>query len=284
VVIDDWDEGVTHVIRGEEHLSNTPRQILMQEALGAPIPTYAHLPLVLGEDKLKLSKRKGAPPLTAYRDMGYLPEAILNTAVLIGWNPGGDQEIFNKDELIKLFDLSKVQKAGAVFNPVKLDWVNKEHIKKLSSDEQFMRVKESFKQADIEISDKTIKKIIPIIIERINKWSDVGEMIKVGELDFFFKQPEYAKEKLIFKNTSPEKINSNLKQAIKVLENIDENDFTTENIKNGLMQIADSLESRGELLHPIRFALSGLDKSPDPFIIADILGKNETLSRLQKAI
>src|SRR3990170_3144422 len=113
VVIDDWDEGVTHVIRGDEHLSNTPRQILMLEALGAPIPAYAHIPLILGEDRSKLSKRKGALPLTAYRDLGYLLEAMLNAAVLIGWNPGGEQEIFSKQELIKTFDLAKVHKSGA---------------------------------------------------------------------------------------------------------------------------------------------------------------------------
>jgi len=121
-------------------------------------------------------------------------------------------------------------------------------------------------------------------LERISKWGDVKDMTGKGELDFFFKQPKYGKEKLIFKNASPQKISENLKQAIDILQVLDEKDFKQEKIKTALMVLADKLESRGGLLHPLRFALSGLDKSPDPFIIAEILGKNETISRLQKAV
>jgi glutamyl/glutaminyl-tRNA synthetase len=131
VVVDDFEMGVTHVIRAQEHLSNTPRQILIQEAINAPRPSYAHIPIVLAPDKSKLSKRHGALSVLAYRDMGYLPGAILNFMALIGWNPGDEQEIFTLDELVKKFNLEKVQKAGGVFNTEKLDWVNKEHIKKL---------------------------------------------------------------------------------------------------------------------------------------------------------
>ncbi len=278
VVVDDFEEGVTHIIRGEDHVSNTPRQILIQRAIGAPTPMYAHLPLVLGGDKLKLSKRRGALPITTYRDLGFLPEAILNGVAFVGWNPGTDKEIFTHDELVGAFNLSKVQKSPAIFSEEKLEWFNKEHMKMLGGEELEKRI---FGYLPENMRNR---KIIPIIFERISKFGDIRKMIEAGELDFFFKQPKYAKEKLIFKTTPPEKIKSNLEQAIKALENIDENDFITENIKNALMLIADSLESRGELLHPVRFALSGLDKSPDPFIIADILGKNETLSRLQKAI
>jgi len=128
------------------------------------------------------------------------------------------------------------------------------------------------------------KKIVPLILERISKWGDIKDMVARGELDFFFKAPNYPKEKLIYKNTTLEKIKNNLKLATEALGELSEKDFTIENIKNVLMLIADKLDSRGELLHPIRFALSGLDKSPDPFIIASIIGKNETLSRLQKAV
>jgi len=128
------------------------------------------------------------------------------------------------------------------------------------------------------------KKLVPIIFERISKWGDIKETVARGELDLFFKQPEYKKEKLIYKDISLEKISNNLKQAINALQGLEEKDFDQENIKSILMTVADKLENRGELLHPVRFALSGLDKSPDPFIIAEILGKNETLSRLQKAV
>lgn len=138
VVIDDFESGVTHVIRGEDHISNTPRQILIQEAISAPRPIYAHLPLILASDRSKLSKRKhgDSVSLDYYRQKGYLPQAILNYLSLLGWNPGTEQEIFSLDELIKEFDIAKIHKGGAVFDEKKLDWVNKEHIKRLSPEEK----------------------------------------------------------------------------------------------------------------------------------------------------
>ena len=278
VVVDDFEAGITHVIRGEDHTSNVPRQILIQRAIGAPTPVYAHLPLVLGPDKLKLSKRRGAQPIDYYKEMGFLPDAILNGVAFIGWNPGTDQEIFTHDELVKAFDFSKVQKSPAIFNEEKLEWFNKEHIKKLSATELKNKIFECLP------NNLKIEKIIPIITERISKWNDVKDMVARGELNFFYKQPEYEKKKLIYKNSSLEKTVSNLEETIMALEKLNEKDFTKENIKNILMKIAEKLENRGELLHPVRYALSGLDKSPDPFVIAEVLGKNETLSRLQKAI
>ena len=278
VVVDDFEAGITHVIRGEDHTSNTPRQILIQRAIGAPTPVYAHLPLVLGPDKLKLSKRRGAQPINYYKEIGFLPDAILNGVAFIGWNPGTDQEIFTHDELVKAFDFSKVQKSPAIFNEEKLEWFNKEHIKKLSVEELKNKIFEYLP------NNLKIERIIPIIAERISKWNDVKDMVTRGELDFFYKEPKYEKEKLIYKNSSLEKTASNLKESVMALEKLSEKDFTKENVKNILMKITDRLESRGELLHPVRYALSGLDKSPDPFVIAEVLGKNETLSRLQKAI
>ena len=136
VVVDDFEEGVTHVIRGEDHIANTPRQILIGKALGFSIPTYVHLPLVLSEDRTKLSKRKGALPVTSYRDSGYLPEAILNFMAFTGWNPGGEQEIYSLDELVKLFDIEKIHKGGAIFNKEKLAWMNKEHIRRQTKEMQ----------------------------------------------------------------------------------------------------------------------------------------------------
>ena len=285
VVVDDFEALVTHIIRGEDHTSNTPRQILIQRAIGAPTPIYAHVPLVLGMDKLKLSKRRDALPLTEYRNRGFLPEAILNGVAFVGWNPGTEKEIFTRAELIESFDLSRVQKSPAVFNEEKLDWFNKEHMKLLPMAEIEKNILEWLPE---EMKNNVIApKLVPIIFERISKWGDVKDMAERGELDFFFKQPKYDKDKLVYKNSSQEKASDNLKIAVKVLKNLDENNFTAENIKNTLMLIADAGEgksSRGELLHPVRYVLSGLDKSPNPFIIAYILGKNETLSRLQKAI
>lgn len=277
VVVDDMEAGVTHIIRGQDHVSNTPRQILLQEALGASRPIYAHIPLILSPDKTKLSKRHGALATLEYKDMGYLPEALLNFVALIGWNPGTPQEIFTFDELLKEFSLGKVQKSGGVFNIEKLNWINKEHIKKLSKEEIQKNI---FERLPKEYQNE---KIIPIIFERISKWNDVDEMVGAGELEMFFKQPEYSKEKLVYKDSSLEDTIANLKKALQVLENIPEDQFTAEKIKEVLIEAAGSSD-RGRLLHPVRYALSGRDKSPDPFIIASIIGKNETISRIQKAI
>ncbi|MBU0612270.1 glutamate--tRNA ligase [Patescibacteria group bacterium] len=278
-IVDDIEMGITHVIRGQEYISSIPKFLSIYEALGADLPSFVCLPHIMGKNgKNKLSKRDGAKDILEYKVEGYLPEALLNYLALQGWHPKDDQEIFTVDELIKSFDVNRVQKAGAQWDDDKLNWINKEHMKKLSAD---------------ELQDEILKwlpekmqnpKIIPIIFERITRFGDIKGMIEKGELDFFFKQPEYSKEKLIFKNTPAEKILSNLEQAIKKLKDLDGSIFTAENVKKVLMGIAEGLESKGELLHPVRFALSGLDKSPDPFIIAEILGKNETLSRLQKAI
>lgn len=278
VVVDDMEMGVTHIIRGQDHISNTPRQILILEALGGTRPEYAHIPLILSPSKTKLSKRDGAMSVLEYKEMGYLPEALLNFIVLIGWNPGNDQEIFTFPELLKEFSLDKVQKGGGVFNIEKLNWINKEHIKKLSKEELEKNI---FAYLPEEYHNE---KIIPIIVERIYKWSDVREMVGAAELDFFFKRPKYDKEKLIFKNSTAQETTNNLKSVIQELEKINEKDFNLQNIKNTLMSIADKQGSRGGVLHPVRYALSGLDKSPDPFIISEILGKNETISRLQEAI
>jgi glutamyl-tRNA synthetase len=278
VVVDDFEAGITHIIRGEDHVSNTPRQILIQRAIGAPTPVYAHVPLVLGEDKLKLSKRRGALPITEYQKLGFLPEAILNGVAFVGWNPGTEKEIFTHDELVKAFDLARVQKSPAIFSGQKLEWFNKEHIKLLSPQEIEKNILEWLPEK------MRNPKLVPVILERISKWGDITGMVEKGELDFFFTAPELIKEKLIFKNTPEEKIKNNLNLAIQTLSALDENNFTQENVKKALMDAAEMLMSRGELLHPVRYALSGLDKSPDPFIIASIIGKNETLSRLQKTV
>lgn len=278
VVIDDIEMGVSHVIRGQDHVSNTPRQILILEALGGTRPKYAHIPLILSPDKTKLSKRHGALSVLEYKELGYLPDALLNFIALIGWNPGTEKEIFTIDELVKEFSLEKVQKSGGVFNIEKLDWINKEHIKKLSSEEIKKNI---FLHLPKELQND---KLIPLIYERISKWSDVDKMVRAGELAWFLRISEFSKEKLCYKNCSQDETARNLNKVIKVLQEISEQDFTQDIIKQSIMNIAQPLKSKGELLHPMRFALTGEEKSPDPFIIAYILGKNESISRLQKAI
>jgi glutamyl-tRNA synthetase len=278
-VVDDIEMGITHVMRGQEFISSTPKFLSLYEAFGVNPPLFVTTPPIMGPDgKKKLSKRDGAKDILEYKNEGYLPETMINYLAFLGFNPGGEKEVFEREELIKVFDLNKIQRSGAQWNDDKLNWLNKEHIKLLPKEEIEKNILEKLPE------ELKISKLVPIILERINKWGDVSEMVTRGELDFFFKQPDYEKSKLVYKNISPEKISDNLKLAINALEKMEDDDFNLENIKNALMSIADKLDSRGEMLHPVRFALSGLDKSPDPFTIASILGKNETISRLQKAV
>ncbi len=280
-IVDDIEMGVTHVVRGQEFISSTPKFLSVYEALGVTPPFFVTTPPIMGADgNKKLSKRDGAKDILDYEKEGYLPDAMLNYLAFLGFNPGGEKEVFTREELIAVFDLGKIQRSGAQWSDDKLNWINKEHMKKLPAEEIKNKI---FSFLPPEFQNK---KLIPVIFERISKWSDIKTMIEAGELDCFSKEksPEYSKEKLIYKNSTAEKISENLKSVIKALGDLSEENFTTENVKNSLMQIANSLESRGELLHPVRYALSGRDKSPDPFIIASILGKNETISRLQKAV
>ena len=278
-VVDDIEMKVTHVVRGQEFIASTPKFLSLYEAFGVLPPFFVTTPPIMAADgKKKLSKRDGAKDILEYKKEGYLPDTMINYLAFLGFNPGGEKEIYTRGELIKVFDLAKIQRSGAQWNDEKLDWMNKEHIKLLPPKEVEKNILEYLPK------EMQNSKLVPVILERISKWGDVKDMTGKGELDFFFKQPKYGKEKLIFKNASPQKISENLKQAIDILQVLDEKDFKQEKIKTALMVLADKLESRGGLLHPLRFALSGLDKSPDPFIIAEILGKNETISRLQKAV
>jgi glutamyl/glutaminyl-tRNA synthetase len=250
------------------------------EAFELPPPIYVTVPPILaksGSNK-KLGKRDGAKDILDYQKEGYLPEAMLNFLALLGWNPGGEKEIFTVEELIKIFSLDRIQISGAQMNMDKLDWINKEHIKLLPSEEVEKNILEWLPE------DMRNKKLVPVIAERISKWGDVAAMAESGELDFFIKTPSIDKEKLVYKNSTLEKTTNNLKIIIDALEKIDEENFNTSNIIDTLMLIAEASGSRGEVLHPVRYALSGRDKSPDPFIIASILGKDETILRLQNAI
>lgn len=278
-IIDDLEMGVTHIMRADEFISSTPKFLALYEALGLDRPLFVTLPPIMGADgKKKLGKRDGAKDFLEYEKEGYLPEAIINFLAFIGWNPGGEKEILTKEEFINLFDIKQIHVSGGGFNEEKLDWINKEHIKKLSQEELKKNI---FAWLPRELH---IEKIIPIISERISKFGDIKTMVDNHELDLFYKDPEYEATKLIYKDTSPSKILNNLKEALSSFEMMDIVNFTQDQIKPVLMEIAENLDSRGELLHPVRFALSGLDKSPDPFILAEILGKEETIFRIKKAI
>jgi glutamyl-tRNA synthetase len=273
VVIDDFEMGVTHIIRGDDGISNTPRQILIQKAIGAQQPIYAHLPLILAPDRSKLSGRHGAVSVTEYRDKGYLPEALVNYLALLGWNPGTEQEIFSMDELIETFDISKVNKAGAIFSEEKLNWFNKQYISKMTIDE-FVNKAQKY------IPENTSDKVIILIKEKISNFGEIGNVLET-ELSFVSKAASYPKEALKWKQ-EPDLVNTKeyLKTIIDMLENV--NDFSLESVKSVIWPLAEA-KGKGNVLWPMRYALSGKDKSPDPFTMSGILGKEETLRRLKFA-
>jgi glutamyl-tRNA synthetase len=281
VVVDDHQMGITHVIRGEDHISNTPRQILIQEAIEAKRPIYAHLPLILDDDRKKLSKRKHGEAVWVnfYQEKGYLPDAFLNFMALLGWNPGTDQEIFNLEDLIKAFDTKGFHKSGAIFDEKKLKWVNKEHIKLLPSEnlEKIIssKILERFPTKNFP------PKLISLIQERIELLSDIDNILANGEFDYFFEKPEVNIDKLSWKG---ETLENTKKYLIKVQEILENTDFKSEeSIKAALMPYAEEV-GKGNVLWPIRFALSGKEKSPDPFTLIFALGKEETNDRINKVL
>jgi glutamyl/glutaminyl-tRNA synthetase len=307
VVVDDHEMGITHIIRGEDHISNTPRQILIYEALGLTPPLYAHIPLLLAPDRSKMSKRKGALPITDYRDRGFLPQAVLNYMALLGWNPNVketvttpatkdapskttdvEREIFSKDELVKFFDLTNIQKGGAIFNEEKLAWMNKVYISKLS-DADFIAYAKPFIKADIDPTTPKNKKLLALVREKIQTFGEIKNLFAPdGELSFAAKAAStldglsYKKEALMWrqeKDIAQTKIH--LKYVIDTLEPIADtpDDFNLEKIKAAIWPYAEKV-GKGNVLWPTRYALSGKEKSPDPFIMMDILGKVESLKRL----
>lgn len=288
VVIDDIESEITHVIRGEDHISNTGRQILILEALEGIAPIYAHLPLLLAEDGSKLSKRKHGERISLdfYRQCGYLSEAVINFLALLGWNPGDDREIFSIDELIKEFSLTRVQKSGAVFDIKKLDWMNGEYIRKKSSAElvelakPFVKDFLQFPVFNLPAGQAGFQfpKILELEQPRLKKLSELPEKI-----DYFFKMPEIKIELLRWKDMASDEIKNSLEISKKIIENFDK-DFTKENLETVFLKKAEEMGDRGRLLWPLRTALSGKHASPGPFDIMTILEKEETLKRIKIAL
>lgn len=286
VVVDDAMMGVTHIIRGDDHIANTPRHVLLYEALGYPVPHYAHLPLVVDEKRAKLSKRRGARALTEYRDQGYLPGAILNFLTLVGWNPGTEQEIFTKEELINLFTLDRVQKSPGFFNPEKLDWTNKEYIKLLGEGEQLEYLEKFLPQTIKDLpgySKEKLARIRGVLIDHLTHFGELKTMAERGDITYFFEDPTPSKESLFWKDDKDAgNTCAKVDKVIEILQKAEPSDFTAEKIKVLVWDYATEV-GRGNVLWPTRYALSGRDKSPDPFVLSEILGKETTLRRLETA-
>lgn len=285
VVVDDYEMKITHVIRGEEHLPNTPKQLAIYEAFGWSPPEFAHLPLILNPDRSKMSKRFGDVALKDFRKKGYLPQAILNFLLYLGWHPKEEigkpiNEILDLEEMIEQFDFFRIQKAGAVFNIEKLNWINTEHIKRLSLDELTAQImpflKEKFGEAlltDLEL----IKKVVDLHRQRIKTLNELPIIAS-----YFFVLPDYDEELLYWQNMTKDQLIDNLDFLYNLLSNLDPKLFTKQQLEALIMPEAEK-RGRGTILWPLRVALSGLKNSAGPFEIAEILGKTETLRRLNLA-
>lgn len=281
VVIDDYLMNITHVIRGEDHLSNTPKHILIFKAINAPIPKFAHMSMTLGPDRTRLSKRHGATSVRAYRENGYLPEAFFNYIALLGWGTEGSREIFTKEELIDEFSIERCHKASAIFDPEKLLWMNSYYIRNASIERiyqlslPFLKNEGLLDDADKE-KEEYIKKAISLEKEKIKTLKDIPYLI-----EFFLKEPEYEKdgfEKLI--NEETKKILSEIAEIFKNMDN-----FEKEEIEK---KVRDYCSQKGYktsfVFHPLRFSLSGRTKGPDLFGMIELLGKEKTIERIKRII
>jgi glutamyl-tRNA synthetase len=296
-IIDDLLMGVTHIFRADEFISSTPKFLALYEALGIEHPEFVTLPPILRDagDK-KLGKRDGAKDILDYRMEGYLSEAMFNFLAFIGWNPGnGDtREVLTQKEIIDLFELEHIQKGGAKFNEEKLEWLNKEHMKLMPEEarntqiQKVLAINPAFsenKVAQEKLEDGVfMSKLYPIIFDRISKWSDVNTLVDTGELAYFFEKPIYNNAILSWKGQSNEDIRKHLTWVRDTLASASDDSFSDiEKIKSLIFDYATE-QGRGNVLWPTRVALSGRDKSPDPFTLIYILGKAESLTRIETAL
>jgi glutamyl-tRNA synthetase len=284
-IIDDLHMGVTHIMRGEEFISSTPKFLSIYDALEIPYPVLVTLPPIQNEEKTKkLGKRDGAKDILLYREEGYLAETMLNFLALIGWNPGTEQEIFSKDELVAAFEIEKIQKSGGAFNEEKLLWMNREYIQKMDDAAFFEYAKTALPASLRESSgfnDETLTRLLPVIKERIHTQKEITEAAQGGEYDFAFVRPDVPAELIKWKNDAAvSDAAPRLKHALELLRDAD---WTSpETIKNALWGYAEEV-GRGELLWPLRVSLTGKERSPDPFIVAHILGREEAILRVENA-
>lgn len=275
--VDDYEMRISHVIRGEEHLANTPKQLLMQKALGFPHPHYAHLPLILNPDRSKMSKRFADTALREYRSAGFLPDALLNFLALLGWHPADNRELFSRKELIEAFDIGRVQKAGAVFQTDKLEWMNGQYVKAMN-DEALAGVlrAEGFVQG--VMSDHALMGAVHLVRDRLKKLGDFEEAAA-----FVFRRLPYTAELLKWKDESAAKTAECLRSAHALLAAVPESAFVTHTLEETLRPLVQE-RGRGTVLWPVRVAVSGREASPGPYEIMEALGKDESLQRIDDAI
>ena len=283
-VIDDHEMEITHVIRGADHVTNTPKQILMYEALGFDQPVFAHLPLILGKDKAKLSKRHGAVSVTDYQSLGYLSDAMVNYLALLGWSPGTDQEVFpDRTSLVEQFSLERISPSNAIFDSTKLDWLNQQHIMQLSAQVFTKMLQQSVIAAGM-MTDEEIQKnhiwfvrVCELMQPRLKRLSEINE---IGR--YFFTDDFPYDEELLKKNLDETKIEM-LRDFVSVLNDIPS--YTAHNIETALRKFAEDRNIKARMLiHPLRAFTTGTDAGPPFFDTLELIGKKRCILRIQKII
>jgi nondiscriminating glutamyl-tRNA synthetase len=283
VVVDDHEMGISHIIRGDDHIPNTPKQVLLYEALDLPLPVFAHLPLILGEDKSKLSKRHGAVSVLQYRDEGFLEDALFNFLALLGWNPGDDVELMTREEITDRFSLDRINRTGAVFDIQKLEWMNGAYIGKMDNEALLARLlpfieEETWFSKSLMVEKRAFMlTVIDALKPRMRRLTDFS---KYGS--YFFSSVEDYEEKGVKKHFGKE--TATYLEALKNgLEKTD--DFGKENIEQIMRSLADVLDVKAaKLIHPTRLAVTGMTVGPGLFDILEILGKERVINRLTRAI
>jgi glutamyl-tRNA synthetase len=277
VVVDDIDMAITHVARGDDHLSNTPKHILLFRAFGAEPPAFAHLPLILGSDKKRLSKRTGATSAEEYRDMGIVPQALFNFLSLLGWSPGGDREVFTRDEAAQWFDLSDVNKAPAVFDPEKLLWMNGQYLMRMTPEEIYPHLV-PFLQHDAPKFE--VLALIEILQKRARTLREMAE-----QMAFYFTADDAIayEEEAAKKHLKGDDLADRMRELHDALAKTEPFDVAA--TEQSLRALAESRGvGAGKLIHPLRLALTGKGASPPIFDVAVILGREKTLTRLQRLV
>jgi len=285
VVIDDALMNITHVMRGDDHISNTPKQILIYEALGFALPKFAHIPMIMGSDHTRLSKRHGATSVMEYKTMGYIPEAVVNYIAHLGWSSGDEREIFSPEELIKEFSLDKISKHAAVFSMYKLNWFNSEYLKRMSVDSLTEMLIPYIKEANY-ITEKDLsksklewlKEVIKLMQGRLRNFSQFIDYADYFFIDKINIEPQAFKS-ILDKENVP-KILQNLRGKLSSLKDWDEG-----SIENAVRGVASSLQIKGgQIIHLTRVALSGKKIGPGLFELMVVLGKEKTIKRLEEAV
>lgn len=277
VVVDDWDMGITHVVRGEDHINNTPRQINILQALGAPVPEYAHVSMILGDDGKKLSKRHGAVSVMQYRDDGYLPQALLNYLVRLGWSHG-DQEVFSRNEMIELFSLDNISQSASAFNTDKLIWLNQHYMKSLPAQEVAEHAKWHFEQQGVDLTQgPALSDVIQIQAERVKTLKELA-----GVSRYFYEEYQSFDEKAAKKHLRP--------VAREALETVQQNlqalpAWDAEHIHQAINQTAEELNvGMGKVGMPLRVAATGSGNSPALDVTLALLKKEQVVQRINRAL